>query len=123
MSKTTLFTIIGQPMCVPDENVSVSYQDLDASDAGRDEAGFMHRIVVRHKVATWSFQFSAISEADRRYMESLFPEAGTFLFGHPDRLDSGKTAVCRAYRSGYSLSWKNARTGDWRNYSFNIIAC
>lgn len=120
---TELFTVNGKPMLLPDQEVAVSYEDLDSSDSGRDESGVMHRFVVRHKVASWSFSYSHLTEEEKRYMESLFADSATFLFGHPGRLDSAKRENTRCYRSKYSLSWKNAVTGLWSNYGFQIISC
>lgn len=122
-AKTALFKINGTAMLAPDAQVELNFQDLDASDAGRDESGFMHRIVVRHKVPSWKFTYAHLTEEERQYMESLFGEEDTFLFTHPDRLDASKTVQTRCYRSQYGISWQNARTGLWSNYSFSIIAC
>ena len=122
-STTDLFTINGKPMLAPDEEVSIGYEDLDASDSGRDESGYMHRIVVRHKVANWGFSYSHLTEEEKKYMEGLFANAENFAFGHPAREDSTLQAVTTCYRSKYSLAWKNARTGLWSGYSFHIIEC
>lgn len=122
-SYTNLFLINGKQMFAPDEDVGVSYSDLDADDSGRDESGYMHRIVVRYKLGTWSFEYASITEAERRYLEELFGETPDFDFSHPDRLNAEKQVACKAYRSKYSISWHNARTGQWRNYKFNIIEC
>lgn len=121
--KSNLFTINGQPFLAPDENVSVSYEDIDSDESGRDEAGYMHRVVVRYKVGTWTFEFSHITEEEKQYMESLFPDAPDFEFGHPSRKDASVQEVTTAYRSKYSIVWRNARTGTWNNYHFNIIEC
>lgn len=120
---TELFMINGVPMLVPDSEVSVSYEDLDSSDTGRDESGMMHRIPVRYKVGSWSFSYSHLTEEEKQYMENLFSDGADFEFTHPSRLDAATPEVTRAYRSKYSISWKNARTGLWSNYSFNIIEC
>lgn len=120
---TELFMINGKPMLVPDSEVSVSYEDLDSSDSGRDESGVMHRIPVRYKVGSWSFSYSHLTEEEKQYMENLFPESAEFQFTHPDRLDASAPVVSQAYRSKYSIAWKNARTGLWSNYGFNIIEC
>lgn len=120
---TELFKINDVPMLVPDADVVVSYEDLDASDAGRDESGYMHRIVVRHKVGSWKFEYAHLTEEEKQYMESLFPEAATFRFQHPSRQDASKTEVTTCYRSKYGISWRNARTGLWRGYGFSIIQC
>ena len=55
------FKINGKPIPVPDGSVELSYQDLDAGSAGRDESGVMHRIRVRTRVKTWGFQYFALS--------------------------------------------------------------
>lgn len=122
-SYTNLFLINGKQMFAPDEDVGVSYSDLDADDSGRDESGYMHRIVVRYKVGTWSFEYASITEAEKRYLEELFGETPDFDFSHPDRLNAEEQVTCKAYRSKYSIDWHNARTGQWRNYKFNIIEC
>ncbi len=120
---TDKFKINGNPMLVPDEEVGMSYEDLDSSDSGRDESGVMHRVPIRYKVGSWSFAYEHLTEAERQYIESLFPDAPEFTFEHPDRLDASKQVTCKAYRSKYGISWKNAVTGLWSGYSFNIIEC
>ena len=120
---TQLFQINGKPMLAPDAEVVVSYSDLDASDAGRDESGFMHRIVVRHKVGSWKFSYSHLTEEEKRYVENLFSDAATFQFRHPSRLDATVAEETLCYRSKYDISWKNARTGLWSGYGFSIIEC
>lgn len=120
---TDLFKINGKPMFAPDADIDFSYEDLDSEDTGRDESGYMHRIVVRYKVMSGAFEFSHISESDMRYMESLFPDEPDFEFTRPSRLNSDIPVTTRCYRSKYGISWRNAKTGQWRNYKFNIIEC
>ena len=122
-TKTDLFMVNGKPMFAPDADVEFSYEDLDSEDTGRDESGYMHRIVVRYKVMSGAFEFSHISEEDMRYMESLFPDEPYFEFTRPSRLNSDIPVTTRCYRSKYGISWHNAKTGQWRNYKFNIIEC
>lgn len=117
------FFINGVPMLVPDEDVSHSFEDLDDAAAGRDESGYMHRIPVRCKVGVWVFSYAFLTDEELRYMEQLFGEAATFVFTHPARLDSTVQEDTTCYRSKYSLSWKNARTGLWTGYGFHIIQC
>lgn len=121
--KTNLFKINGKPILVPDAEVGVSYEDLDSADSGRDESGVMQRIPVRYKVGSWSFSYASLTEEEKQYMESLFPEAASFSFTHPDRKDAAVSVTEKAYRSKYSISWKNAQTGLWSNYGFSIIQC
>ena len=114
--KTTLFTVNGNPILVPDGDISVSYEDLDSADAGRDEAGFMHRSVVRYKVGVWEFSYSNLTGEEYRYLLSVLPKAGSFLFPHPQ----GQTV---AYLSRYSIVYHNARTDTYKNLKFSIIEC
>mgnify|MGYP007112557199 CR=1 FL=1 len=57
MTLTNLFKIDGKPMFAPDGDMGFSFEDLDGADSGRDEAGVMHRVIVRHSVGTWSFTY------------------------------------------------------------------
>ena len=116
--------INGKPILAPDAGVEFSYEDLDDADSGRDESGVMHRIVTRYKVGKWTFSYAQLSEEEMQYMESLFPDAPTFLFFHPGRGNAEsyvENSMC--YRSKYSLAWRNAKTGMWNNYKFSIIEC
>ena len=122
-SKTDRFLINDQPLLAPDGEVTVSYEDLDGSDAGRDQNGKLHRSVVRYKVASWGFTYSHLTEEEKQYMENLFRDDAVFTFTHPARTDASVVESCVAYRSKYAISWKNAKTGLWSNYSFHIIQC
>lgn len=122
-NKSNLFFIDNQPLLEPDEEVGFSYEDLDDSSSGRDESGAMHREVIRFKVGKWEFSYSHLTEEEKNYIESLFDGKATFFFKRPARLDSSSTEETLCYRSKYSLTWKNARTGLWNGYKFNIIEC
>lgn len=122
-TKTNMFLINGKPMFAPDADVDFSYEDLDSADSGRDESGYMHRIVVRYKVMSGSFVFSHISKEEMEYMESLFEDAPDFEFTRPSRKDPEVLVTTRCYRSKYGIAWHNAKTGLWNNYKFNIIEC
>ena len=115
------FLVNGNPMLAPDAGTGFSYEDLDDATSGRDEGGYMHRFVVRYKVGSWSFSYTNLTDDEKNYMESIFPDSGTFKFTHPGRRGGLVTTTC--YRSKYSISWQNAITGLWKNYSFNIIEC
>ena len=120
---TELFLINGKPMLAPDEKVQVSYEDLDDSNSGRDESGFMHRQVLRYKIPVWSFSYQHLTEAERQYMESLFPKAPSFTFTFPSEEDAAVSQEMVCYRSKYGISWKSAKSGLWMGYSFQIIGC
>jgi hypothetical protein len=117
---TDKFKINSNPMFAPDENVLITWSDIDSAESGRDEAGNQHRIVIRYDVASITFTYSNISEAELAYMRSIFPKEPDFLFEYPDPADTDKTRSVRAYRQKHSVYWKNAATGQFRNYKFTI---
>ena len=117
---TDKFKINGKPMFAPDENVLITWSDIDSAESGRDEAGNQHRIVIRYDVASITFTYSNISESELAYMRSLFPKEPDFLLEYPDPADTTTIRRVRAYRQKPSVYWKNAVTGQFRNYKFTI---
>lgn len=120
---TYKYQINGRPMYAPDNEQGHGYEDIDAPNSGRTLDGMMHRNGVRYKVGHWSFNYSTMTEAEKQYTENLFPNADTFQFTHPDRINADVPVVTTCYRSKYELDWFNATTGLWKNYTFNIIEC
>lgn len=117
---TDMFKINGKPMFAPDEGVQIAWADIDSAESGRDEAGNQHRIVIRYDVASLTFNYHHISEEELAYMRSIFPKEPDFLFEYPLPEDSTQTRTVRAYRQKHSIYWKNAVTGQFRNYKFTI---
>ena len=122
-SLTELFQINGNPILAPDAEVSVNYEDIDGADAGRDQAGFMHRSMLRCKVPSWTFTYTWLTEEEKNYMESLFGQEAAFVLTHPSRLDAKVAEQTQCYRSKYGICWRSAKSGLWGNYSFTVIAC
>ena len=85
--------------------------------------GYMHRDVLRSNVATWSFTYSGITDEELRYMEDIFGGLSEFYFDRPDPKNPGSRIATKCYRSNFGIAWRNAKTGEWRNYKFNIIEC
>ena len=113
--------IDGQPILAPDEDMAVSYEDLDSEESGRDEGGFMHRIVLREDVKKFALSYASLSREEYLYMESLFKGKADFLVTRRD--DDGNLQEFKAYRAKHSITVRNIRTGQYKNYSFNIIEC
>lgn len=122
-SLTQLFQIDGQAMPAPDEPMELSFEDIDASEAGRDESGVMHRLMVRRKVGKWGFHYTHLSQEEYAYLLSILPTEGTFTFTHPCQDECSATESCTAYLSGYSLQWRGTRSRTYRDLKFNIIQC
>ena len=121
--QTWLYAIDGKPLLVPDAGVQMQFTDLDSDDSGRDESGFMHRLIKRHKVGTWSFQYESLTQKAYSYMLSVLPQGGTFDFTYPDPRDPSQSKTTKAYLSQYGITWHSARTGLYRNFKFDIIEC
>lgn len=123
MVLTELYKIDGKPILAPDADVEMSFEDLDHPQSGRDESGYMHRMVARRKVGVWNFVYSHLTRQEYAYMMSVLPEAGSFVFTHPSVADSAVPEQTRAYLSRYGIVWHSARTDSYRNLKFSIIQC
>lgn len=117
----TDFQVDGVPLLAPDAGVELGFTDLDAADAGRDESGVMHRIVVREKVRSFGFSYAWLTGEEFRYLQSLFAGKPTFTFTY--RAENDRAASCTAYCSNFSAGLYNRRLGLYRDMKFNIIAC
>lgn len=115
------FLVNGKPILVPDADVSLQWSDLDAYSAGRDESGVMHRVVVRHRVPKWGFEYATLTKEELQYLRALFAGLATFTFTYRDEFDTVKT--CKAYCSNDSVSYRDASKGLYKNYRLSIIAC
>lgn len=115
------FLIDGQPILVPDADITVGCEDLDAPESGRDEGGFMHRMVMRTDVLTIPLAYASLTRDEYRYMKSLFRGKSEFRVDCLD--DDGNPVSFHAYRSKHGITYHNRRTGEYKNYNFNIIQC
>ena len=113
--------IDGQPILVPDADVEMEYSDLDSSETGRDEAGIMHRIVLRKDVRKIMLTYGTLTREEYRYLESLFARKPEFTVTYRDH--HGEESTFRAYRSGHSITVRNTRTGLYKNYKLTLIEC
>ena len=114
------YKVDGSPILVPDQNAEITRNDLDSADAGRDESGFMHRILVRSRVMTWGFNYSFLTSEEYEYMKSLFDGKDVFSFTY---LDNGTPVTKTAYCSNDSITYRNAKTGLYMNFKIKIIEC
>lgn len=109
-AKTKLFTIGGQPILVPDADVTVEKTDIEG-DRVRDRSGMLHRTVLR-QVRAWEFSYSQLTDGERTYLAGLL-EANPFQFAHPE----GKsTCYCKAI----SAELHDGTTGLWQNVRFRV---
>lgn len=120
---TDLFLIDGQSIVVPDSNLKLQVKDLESSDSGLDESAFLHRFVARQGVSKWTFSYGEITAEEYAYMEGLFAGKDTFVFTRPSLADSTVPVASKCYRSKHQTQWRNAVTGQFGKYQFNITEC
>lgn len=114
------FTVDGEPILVPDVDVKIAQNDLDSDGSGRDEQGYMHRVVLRRRVKKWSFSYSTLTQDEYDYMNVLFDGKDTFTFGY---VEKGEKKTTSAYSSSNSVSLYNAKRGIYKNLTFDIVEC
>lgn len=117
------FKINGMALPVPDENVQMTFQDSECADSDYDESGFYHRFVQRHRVGSWQFYYSFLSQQMYEYFLSILPQSGAFTFTYPAPEDCTRTRTTAAYLSGYSVVCKNLNSKDFRQLKFTINEC
>lgn len=122
MRKTELFTVDGQPMLVPDGDMSLTEEDVVSSDSGLDESGVYHLFGVRKDVKSWDFSYSRLSREEYACLEELFAGKDTFAFGFASALDGSRQEVT-ACRSKRSILWHSAADREFRDYKFRITEC
>lgn len=109
-----------KPILAPDQDMKISKQDLDGEGSGRDELGFMHRIVLRERVGKYQLQYSVLSEHEYDYMNSLFE--GKPEFDLEIRIGTKKIKT-RGYCSSVKANLRNAKKGVYKDVLFNIVEC
>ena len=110
------YKIDGQPMLAADAGVRLQFSDIDDADAGRDEAGFLHRSLVRSKVPTWGFTYSFLTGEELAYLQALLGEKDTFTFTYGEK-------SCTAYCAKLEVSLFDRTHGLYQGLQFHVIGC
>jgi len=115
------FLIDGTPLLDPDSGIEYEEEDLLCTDGGRDEAGYMHNIVMRYGVKKWRFVYSILTAAEYAYIKKLFRGKTTFTFTFKD--EEGKIQQTTAYCTKHNTAYWSARRGLYKDLEFEIIEC
>ena len=110
------FQINGKPLPVPDADVTVTYRDLDADDAGLDESGYFHRRVMRRRVGSWEFSWSFVTREEYDYLQDLLAGLDVFPFRAGD-------TVTEAYCDGCRCAFRSAATGLYHGVRLTVKQC
>lgn len=107
-------------MLAPDEGVNFTCSDLVAESA-RDEAGFLHRVILRHDVRSWEFSYAVLTEAEYQYISNLLKGKSDFLF---EIIDSdGAAERIKCYCEKKTASFYSKRRGLYKNLKFAVVEC
>lgn len=114
------YLIDGSPLPAPDAGVEMTFEDLEASDSGLDEAGFFHRAVLRENVRSWDFSYAVLTAQEYGYILGLFAGKPTFAFTFP--LPEGSQTVEACCRKG-SIALYDRSAGLYKNLKFTLREC
>ena len=123
MNVTGQFRINGAELLVPDENVEMTFTDIECGDSDYDESGFYHRMVQRHRVGSWRFSFSRLSQEEYAYLVRILPQSGVFTFTYPAPDDCTQTLTTPAYLSGHTVALKSLKDKTFRELKFTVNEC
>lgn len=115
----TGWKVDGVELPTPNADVGCSESDLDAEGSGRDELGYMHRIVIRHRVKKWSFKYKTINEEKYEKIKDIFDRKADFLLEF--FVDGKQISETRAYSSGIRYSIHNIVKKTYKGVSFDLI--
>lgn len=115
----TGWKVDGVELPTPNADVMCSESDLDAEGSGRDELGYMHRIVARHRVKKWSFSYATINEEKYQIIKDAFDGKPDFLLEFFE--EGEKISETRAYSSGIRYSLHNIIKKIYKGVSFDLI--
>lgn len=107
-------------MLAPDEGVTFTCTDLVAESA-RDEAGFLHRVVLRNDVRSWEFSYAILTEEEYRYISSLLKGKTEFLFEIVNAEGAAEQIKC--YCEKKTVSFYSKRQGLYKNLKLAVVEC
>lgn len=115
------FLIDGRPILEPDCDVQIEMTDMEDEDSGKDEAGYMHPIILRYGVRSVTLTYSILTRDEYDYMESLFARKAKFQvdFWEPDQ----PPIRFIARRQKHAVSSHCYKSGLRKNYTFSLIEC
>ena len=115
------FQIDGQPVPVPDADLSVEVVDLEAEDSGYDESGVLHRFLVRKQVHCITLLYDVLSREEYHYLRALVGGKDTFSVQY--RGVDGQPSELIGYCTGLQAALHNAKQGIYKGLKLVIREC
>lgn len=118
---------------VPAPNIKIEHTNVASADSGRTEDGYMHINWVRRDVRKVNLTYSAISGAEKAFMENLM-QGKEFYFRYVDphieivngtetlvKVDSFYGYTGESNYQEYSSVHYTSEGGIYTNFSINVI--
>lgn len=112
----SVYQIDGSPLLVPDAGVEISRADLEGEGTDRDAGGFLHRMVLRSGVRTWSFTYGLLTAQEHDYLQGLFTGKASFAF-------SCESGTVTAYCDKQDVTLFDRTRGLYKALKFSITEC
>lgn len=114
-------SINGVPLLMPDVNVEITYEDLEAPDSGYDESGFYHRQVIKGNKRTWKLKYAVLTEEEFEYLRDLVSRKKDFVFEFVNEKHCCESVW--AYAKPTSVVYQSKRSGLYKNHTLEICEC
>lgn len=115
------FQINERPLLVADAGVSITQQDIETEDSGKDELEVTHRSLARTGIYKIVYTYASVDREEYEYLRNLLLGKPYFTFSFLD-LD-GEVKQIKAYCNKLTASLHNARTGIYKKLKFTIQEC
>ena len=112
------YRIDGKKMLAPDEGVTYTCSDLVAESA-RDEAGYLHRVILRHDMRSWEFSYAVLTTEEYQYITDLLKGKSEFVFEIVNT--DGEAERVKCYCEKKTASFYSKRHGLYKNLKFAVV--
>lgn len=93
LDTTGTWQVNGEPIYIPDAEVSITHSHIASSDSGRDESGYMHIIWLRTDVYKVGIRYALMTGSELNYIRSRM-QGREFSFTF---VDEGTKKTIRGY--------------------------
>lgn len=81
---TEIYYMDGRALPPANGGVKCRRADLESGESGRDEGGFLHRVVLRTGVLSWVFSYRDLTPTACRQLLEVLPQKDCFLLQGED---------------------------------------
>ena len=119
LDTTGTWQVNGEPIYIPDAEVSITHSHIASSDSGRDESGYMHIIWLREDVCKVGIKYALMTGSELEYIRSRMQgKEFSFTFA-----DENTTKTIQGYSGEVTATLYTRFNGVdiYKNVSVNVI--